>query len=287
MESRTLRRLTLAVVAIATLAAAPAAQQPGTFALFNGTQESTATYWSTNQNGLNETLNVKMFDRSGKVALTEFRIDMGATMHFFVIRDDFATFHHYNAAYNGTLASFTHHFVKEPHHRYYLYTDSEPHGLKRQVFRFTIESAGEAQPNRPSLSASPETSTAAPYTVIFSKTHLAAHQPYLMLVTIDRDGKAANDLTPYLGFAAHMVVINASTLHYVFVHPTLRGQKLNKETSYTIEQEVARLQENSKVGPNQQVEIPGLPPGTYKAWYEFTGGVSQNKYTAPLTFVVE
>lgn len=287
MESRTLRRLTLAIVAAATLAAAPAAQQPGTFALLHGTHESTAVYWPTNQNGLNETLNVKQFDRSGKISFTDYRIDMGATMHFFVIRDDFATFHHYSAAYNGTLASFTHHFVKEPNHRYYLYTDSEPHGLKRQVFRFNIESAGVPQASQSSMTASSENSTAGPYTVIFSKTHLTANEPYLMLVTIDRDGKGAQDLSPYLGFAAHMVIINAATLEYVFVHPTLRGQKLNKEMSYTVEQEIARLQENSQVGPNQQVEIPGLPAGTYKAWYEFTGGASQHQYTAPLTFVVQ
>lgn len=287
MESRPLRRLTLAIVAMATLAAAPAAQQPGTFALFNGTQASTSVYWPTNQNGLNETLNVKMFDRSGKISFTDYRIDMGATMHFFLIRDDFATFHHYSADYSAMQASFKHHFLKEQNHRYYLYTDSEPHGLKRQVFRFNIESAGAAQPAQPSLAASSENSTAGPYTVIFSKTHLPANQPYLMLVTIDRNGRGAEDLAPYLGFAAHMTIVNVSTLQYVFVHPTLRGQKLNKATSYTIEQEVARLQENSQVGPNQQVEIPGLPAGTYKAWYEFTGGVSHNKYTAPFTFVVQ
>lgn len=287
MESRTLRRLTLAIVAVATLAAAPAAQQPGTFALHNGTQESTATYWPTNVNGLGETLNVKMFDRSGKISFTDYRIDMGATMHFFVIRDDFATFHHYSADYRSSQASFTHRFNKEPNHRYYLYTDAEPHGLNRQVFRFNIESAGAPQPIQPSMGASLENSTAGPYTVIMSKTHLAANEPYLMLVTIDRNGKGAQDLSPYLGFAAHMVIINASTLQYVFVHPTLRGQKLNKETSYTIEQEVARLQENSQVGPNQQVEIPRLPAGTYKAWYEFTGGVTHEKYAAPFTFVVQ
>lgn len=277
----------LTIVALATLAVVPASQQPGTFALLHGTQESTASYWPSNQNGLNETLNVKQFDRSGKITITNFRIDMGATMHFFVIRDDFATFHHYSAAYNGTQLSFTHHFIKEPNHKYYLYTDSEPHDMKRQVFRFPIESAGDAAAVQPSMTASATNSTAGPYNVIFSKTTLTANEPYLMLVTIDRGGTGAHDLSPYLGFAAHMVIVNASTLQYVFVHPTLRGQKLNKETSYTLEQEIARLQENSQVGPNQQVEIPALPAGTYKAWYEFTGGVSQHKYTAPFTLVVQ
>lgn len=287
MESRTRRRLTLAAVALATLAVVPASQQPGTFALLGGTQESTATYWPSNQSGLGETLNVKQFDRSGKLTLTNFRIDMGTTMHFFVIRDDFATFQHYSAANNVTQGSFTHRFVKDPNHRYYLYTDSEPHGLNRQVFRFAVESAGAPQASTPSMTASSTNSAAGPYNVIFSKTTLAAHEPYLMLVVVDRNGSGAHDLSPYLGFAAHMVMINASTLQYVFVHPTLRGQKLNKQQSYTIEQEIGRLAENSQVGPNQQVEIPALPAGTYKVWYEFMGGASEHKYTAPFTIVVQ
>lgn len=287
MESRTRRRLTLAAVVLATLAVVPASNQPGTFALLGGKHESTAVYWPTNQNGLGETLNVKQLDASGKLAITNYRIDMGATMHFFVIRDDFATFQHYSASYNATQGSFTHRFVKEANHGYYLYTDSEPHGLNRQVFRFTVESAGTPQGVQPSMSASSTNSPAGPYNVNFSSTHLKTQEPYLMLVTIDRDGKLAHDLSPYLGFAAHMVIVNASTLEYVFVHPTLRGQKLNKSTSYTVEQEIARLQENSQVGGNQQVEIPALPAGTYKAWYEFMGGPTEHKYTAPFTLVVE
>ena len=283
MESRTRRGLTLAIVALATLAATAPTQQGG-FALFGHTSKVRSEFWTAGEQ-LRQSLRVRQYESDG-TPITHYGIDMGGTMHYFIVRDDFATFHHYNAAFSldGT---FSHDFTKEPNHRYYLFADSKPRDAGRQVFRFTIDSAGAAAPSQPSMTASATNSAAGPYTVIFSKTTLAANTPYMMLVTIDRDGKGAQDLSPYFGGAAHMVMINASTLQYVFSHPTLRGQKLDKSTSYTVEQEVLRLASNSQIGPNQQVEIPALPAGTYKVWYEFTGGVTQDKYAAPFTVVVQ
>lgn len=283
MESRTRRGLTLAIVALATLAAAGPAQQ-GSFALLGHSSKVRSEYWSVGQQ-LRQSLRVRQYESDGS-PIVQYGIDMGGTMQYFIVRDDFATFHHYNAAFSAD-GTFSHDFTREPNHHYYLFADSKPRDTGRQTFRFTIDSAGAATSSQPSMTASSTNSTAGPYTVVFSKTTLAANTPYMMLVTIDSGGKGAQDLSAYFGGAAHMVMINASTLQYVFLHPTLRGQKLDKSESYTAEQEVLRLASNSQVGPNQQVEIPAVPAGTYKVWYEFTGGVSQNKYAAPFTLVVQ
>jgi len=273
----------LAIVALATLAATEPAQQSGTFALYGKHQTLTAKGWAVGQ-GPTQSLRVRQFAPNG-APMTHYGIDMGSTMHYFIVRDDFSTFKHYSAAFSAD-GTFSHDFTREPGHNYYLFADSHPYDSGRQVFRFNIGTPGVTSVP-PSMTASGTNSPAGPYNVIFSKTTLAANTPYLMLVTIDRDGEGAHDLSPYFGGAAHMVMIEASKLQYVELHPTLRGQKLDKSQSYTIEQEIQRLASNSQVGPNQQVEIPALPAGTYKVWYEFTGGVSQHKYEAPFTLVVQ
>ncbi|MBV8720636.1 MAG: hypothetical protein JO277_00710 [Candidatus Eremiobacteraeota bacterium] len=299
MEGRSRRGLSgivagaLAAASFAGVAYAAAAWNPGAgkqagqFALFDGSRQVLSAFWSVPPAGLAGTLKVQQFLEDGTHPLLNYGIDMGTTAHFFLVRDDFGSFKHYNAAYNTGTGTLSHDFTKEPNHAYYLYADTHPLHMHRQVFRFKIDSTGSAQPVGPSMTASAKNSAAGPYTVIFDTTTLAANQPHLLLVTIDRDGKAAQDLSPYFGGAAHMVMINASTLDYVFTHPTLRGQTLDKSMSYTIDQEIRRLSENSKVGPNQQVELPALPAGTYKVWYEFTGGVMQNTYDAPFTMTVQ
>ena len=298
MEGRTVRRLGTflggAVAVAVTVAVAIAAgswpgpgKQVGTFALIEGKQDTVAAFWHQPPATVTDVFKVQQFHPDQSRPVMEYGLSQGATMHFFIIRDDFGTFKDYNADYNTTTGTFSHAFTREPDHGYYLYTDSHPLHMHRQVYRFNVAAAGTPANSSPSMAASGTNSAAGPYTVIFSKTTLVANQPYLMLVTIDREGQGASDLSPYFGGAAHMVMINASNLQYVFTHPTLRGQKLDKSESYTIEQEVARLATNSQVGPNQQVEIPALPAGTYKVWYEFTGGVTQSKYVAPFTVVVQ
>jgi hypothetical protein len=262
-----------------------AGKQAGTFALHHGHQDTVAAFWATPADALTQTLKVQQFHSDTMRPVVEYGLSMGATGHFFIIRDDFATFKHYVADYNVTASALQHSFTREPNHGYYLYTDTHPFHMTRQVYRFNVGTP--AAPNTASMSASSTNSTAGPYTVIFSKTTIPANQPYLELVTIDSGGSGAQDLSPYFGGAAHMVMINTSNLEYVFTHPTLRGQKLDKSESFTMEQEFARLAENSQVGPNQQVEIPALAAGTYKVWYEFTGGASEHKYDAPFTIVVQ
>jgi hypothetical protein len=274
--------LTLAIVAVATLAATAPAQQTGTFALYAKKSHVVSKFWAVGQ-GPTQSLKVRQYGDDGTPVL-HYGIDMGGTMHYFIVRDDFSTFKHYSAAFSMD-GTFSHDFTRDAGHNYYLFADSHPVDSGRQVFRFDI--GNPAASGHPSMTASGTDSSAGPYSVIFSKTTLAANTPYMMLVTIDRDGKGAQDLSPYFGGAAHMVMIQMSSLDYVELHPTLRGQKLDKSQSYTVEQEIVRLQTNSQVGPNQQVEIPALPAGTYKVWYEFTGGVTQHKYAAPFTLVVQ
>jgi hypothetical protein len=261
--------------------------QKGVFALLGGKQQTVAHFWAVGS-GHAPTLKVQQFQMDGTTPILNYRIDMGTTAHMFLIRDDFATFQHHNADFNTGTGAFSHTFTKEANHKYYLYTDSGPYQMHRQVFRFTIESEGPVAASNPSTSASATTESAGDgYTVVMAKTTLDANKPFVMDVTVDRGGKAAQDLSPFFGSAAHMVMIDSSSLEYVSLHPVLKGEKLDTSLSYTVEQELQRLQTNSKTGPNMQVAIPPLPAGTYKAWYEFIGGVSQHHYVAPFTFVVQ
>ena len=264
------------------------AKQTGTFALYKGEQQTIGEYWGVPLQPPGIALKVDQLDMHTKMPLLNYRILGGKQAHFFVIRDDFGSFNHFAADYNlgtGTLSTV---FEREPGHNYWLFTDSHPVQMHRQVYRYTINDPSAPVAAPPSMAASPTTVPAGSgYTVNFDTTTLKAGQEHLLLVVVDKNGKAAEDLTPEFGGAAFMIVVNVKTLQYVSTHPMLRGQKLVKHPTYSVDQELDRLQQNSQVGPNQQVELPGLPAGTYKAWYEFIGGISQNYHVAPFTIVVQ
>lgn len=298
MESRTRRTLSgiaitcaaaaaLCASAIVASASAGKATQPGVFALLGGTQDAVAEFWAVHGAGLTATLKVKQFKKDGTTPIVKYDIDMQKYMHMVVIRDDFATFNHLHPDFDVETGTFSAPFTKEAGHKYYLYADSRPQGRSQQVFRFTMESDGALAGTQPSLTASSPASAAGPYVITMAKTTVAANTPYMMYYTVTVDGKPAQDLTPYLGAAAHCVLIDTSTLQYVHVHPMLHGQKMNDQQTMTAEQEVEQAESNSQVGPNQQVQLPALPAGTYKMWIQIKGGGAQHTYTAPFTLVAQ
>jgi len=288
VESPTRRRLSgmlagvFACVCAASVAHAATgrAKESGIFALLSGTPKVSATLRVTDPAGLSGTLDIREFAQGDKPILA-YDIDMEHIMHMIIIRDDFATFDHVHPAFNATTGTFSQHFTKEPNHRYYVYADTTPRGFPQQVFRFTLDSVGPVEDDRPSLTPSDRTESAGPYSITLEKTLLPAQRQNTLDLTVLKSGAPAADLAPYLGAAAHVVFINTSTLEYVHIHPMLRD-KNSRKTSMSSEMNMAMPMEG-KSGPFMQMELPALPGGTYKVWIQFMG--DGKLYTVPFTLL--
>ncbi|MBV8491465.1 MAG: hypothetical protein JO199_13140 [Candidatus Eremiobacteraeota bacterium] len=285
MEGRTRRRLIAPLLGLALLGAAGLPHQDGTFALLGGSQKI-ASRMTVKQHGLSTTIKVHQFYHDGVTPILKYDPQFTKYMHVVVVSDDFSTFQHLHPDYNLQTGSFSTSFNQTAGHKYYVYADSDPHDLGQQVFRFTLQSDGPEATPHPSLAASATTAQAGPYTVILSETTIKANQPHTFALTVDKDGKAAGDLVPYLGAAAHCVFIGASSLQYVHVHPTLKGQSMpdmsNMSTAEKLEHSI-----NAEAGPHMQMTLPALPAGVYKAWVEFEAGPTIEKYDAPFTIVAQ
>jgi hypothetical protein len=254
------------------------AEQRGTFALLDNTPKIVSEFWAVHGAGLTATLKIRQFGLDASTPIRNYDLDMQRLMHLIVVRDDFATFAHLHPDFDAASGTFSQNFTKEPHHRYYLYADTEPHGMGQQVFRFTIESDGPIAASHQSTGASPARVGAGPYTVALGGTTLGADRAQSLDVNVLKSGKPARDLGTYLGAAAHAVFINTSTLTYVHVHPTVRGAAMAMATDASSSMSV-------QAGPNMQMSLPALPAGTYKLWLQFRGAPNE-VYTAPFTILV-
>jgi hypothetical protein len=265
-----------------TYAAAPAQnqahEQTGTFALLGSTPKIVSKFWATPRNGTPQTtiLHVRQFQPGGTTPIVNYDVEMQKTIHLIAIRDDFASFAHLHPAFNTTTGTFSESFAADPGHRYYVYADTQPHGIGQQVFRFTLDADGApVAASRPSLAASAPTAVAGPYTVTLAKTTLAANQSQGVDLTVKHNGHPATDLGSYLGAPAHCVFINTTTLAYVHIHPTVRN---GMAKSGSIEMNM------TGAAPLMQLHVPALPANTYKLWIQFRGG-NYKLYTVPFTIV--
>lgn len=267
-------------------------EQTGTFALLGGKPEIVSKFWATHGAGLNYRLNVQQFAQDG-TPIKAYDVDMQHFMHLVVVRDDFATFDHKHPSYNAATGTFEQDFTKERNHRYYVFADSMPKGIGQQVFRFMMESDGPYAMYKLSAAASAVNAKAGPYTVSLATTTVASNVPHEVNLTIEEGDDPADDLVPYLGAPAHVVLIDMSTLEYVHVHPTLRGQT-SPQNAGTMN-DMKAMNSNSmkamtgsnKAGAFMQLELPPLPAGSYKTWVQISGGKDRKVYTAPFTIVAK
>ena len=196
-------------------------------------------------------------------------VEMQRTIHMVVVRDDFATFDHMHPSFNTGTGAFLETIKTEPGHRYYVYADTQPKGLDRQVFRLDFGSnaapaIGIMHPNLGRWALTVE--RRAVHRHDSKVTFATASEPTLHL-TVDEDGHPASDLGLYLGAPAHIVLINTSTLQYVHMHAEVKQ---------------ASGMAMAVAGPQMSIDLPALPAGTYKMWMEFRGA-NYGLYTAPFT----
>ena len=280
------RLATLALVAIASLTACSSGGSSnadhlvGTYASPEG-KPLVSSVTDVKRSDGSVALDIVQRKSDSQQVIALYNVEHTQTMHLVAVNDDFTEFQHVHPMLDAKTGHFTQTLEVDPTRRYYVYADTEPTGLGKQVFRFTLQpSAGATSASRPiSSSPSPAKTTASPYTVSLSKTTLHAKTPQEIDVAIDRAGKPATDLRPYLGAAAHVVLLNTSTLVYAHVHPMLAGATHSMKAM----SEMEMANEKPEAGPRMMMHLDALPAGTYKMWLQFQGGPTV--YTVPLTLV--
>ncbi|MDQ2872657.1 MAG: hypothetical protein M3R35_05980 [Candidatus Eremiobacteraeota bacterium] len=262
MARITIGRIAAALLAVACLAASPAVKpERGVFALQDGKPAIRSMLTVRGSASGQNKIDIVQYPIGSTVPITHYTLDQTQLMHLVVVRDDFRSFVHLHPVLHDN-GHFTVDVALDADHRFYAYADTVPSGDTKQVFRFGLEAGVPPRKLDTTVAASKPTVHAGPYSVRLQSTRIAATQPLRATVTIQRGGRIATDLQPYLGAAAHAVFINTGTLQYVHAHPMYTGA--------------------AGTG-HMMLMIPALKRGTYKLWLQFRGDSAL--YAAPFTIV--
>lgn len=223
----------------------------------------------------NLTLDFAQYRDGREQPIRDYDVDMTQRMHVIVVSDDFGTFLHVHPVeaadghFRGPLAL--------PHAgRYYIYADSQPHGLDHTVLRFTVDAGNAPAPAAAAPPPKSATAVTGPYRVTLDTLSLPAGKTAMLMVHITRGEKPAADLHPYLGGSAHAVFINTASLAYIHVHPmSMDGM----EMSDTAMSDMGTLPDSAHVDPAMMLHVAVPGPGTYRLWLQFRGGSAL--YVAP------
>lgn len=275
MESRTRRRRLSGALAVALLLATSVAAvasagpllQTGAFALLGGRATATAALRVAETPGGAANVQLRQFADDGSPIL-EYAVAMHRSLQMVVVRDDFATFARLDPAFDAATGSFAQALAGiDPTHRYYLYADSTPAGMKQQVFRFTINPKQlPAVPSGARLEASAPTARAGPYRITLAKTTLNADQTTRIAIAVRKGKKPATGLSPSRGGATQAVLIDMERLAYVPVRPVVVGTARDDATF--------------------SMALPALPAGSYRLWFQVRQA-RQKLSTAAFTLVAE
>ena len=260
--------MTLPLVLSGALLAATGAVQHGTFALQGGMQKTQAYLRDTVRAGVHR-FDIWYTRSAGAAALTSYDLDMTKRLHLIVISDDFRQFYHIHPVLRG--GHFTIAQALPPRVRYDVYSDATPHGIGQQVFRFAVGNAAAASSR--DLSERGTRANAGAYTVALSTNKVRAGSAVID-ISITKNGKPANDLTEYLGAAAHAVFINARDLSYVHAHPMTGGMSMGHGgMDMDMDESTPKeLPPGAHVASMMMLHAQIQEAGTYKLWLQFRGG---------------
>jgi hypothetical protein len=284
----------LALVVLVPVASAATGIPPiaGVSALQSGTLQAKGYLSATalRSDPLVQHLDFWMTSERSDAPIRRYDVDMTKLLHVIVVSDDLRQFMHIHPVL-GADGHFTIDQRFPQPATYHVYADGEPHGFGHEVFRFDLPLGGGTAPRVLAPSATREVA-AGPYTVACSTTALKAGRSTSVTVHVRRAGKPANDLHPYLGALAHVVVIGARDLSYVHVHPMPLGAGSDSmggmggmsgmNMSDMPMDAMPVLSETATSSPDMQLQLTLRDPGTYKMWIQFRGGAAL--YVAP--FVV-
>lgn len=258
--------------------------QRGVFAL-QGAAVKTSARISVNANTGRTPANrltITFYSLHGGEPIAQYDQEHTKLLHLVLVRDDFREYLHLHPVLAST--SFRQTVALAQNHRYYAYADASPHGIGQQVFRFTLQGDAPERGLHVLLTASARQTPAGPYTVLLSQTRPPANRPLMLRALILRYGRPAKDVRPYLGAAAHVVIIDTSNLNYLHVHPESAAHgAMNMPGMNMAGMHNDDLPPSRVVAPELTLHVSPLRRKAYKLFFEFRGGATV--YTAPFTLI--
>jgi hypothetical protein len=187
---------------------------------FPSTQQSVAgRLTAAPGSGNSESLDFALMPVGEDKVITKYDVELTKQLHVIAISDDFTIFLHDHVTRAAKDGHFRLNMAFPQPGLYHVYADSTPSGLGQQVLRFDLPvGATPASQRPPGLRATGLEGTDGPYTVKFDGLDLTAGQEAELTLHIEKGGKPAMDLHPFLGVAAHAVFIDTDDLSYIHAH---------------------------------------------------------------------
>ncbi len=262
-------------------AAAPPAA--GTYALPDGTPKVSATLAVTpgagREAGLS-VLDVAMAGLGNARPLTRYDIELSKRLHVIAVSDDFRVFLHGHAERPGADGHFRVPIRFPGRGAWHIYADAVPSGLGQQVMRFDVNLDPDGTPAAAQPATPQPTGLAGRdgrYGVRFDALDLRAGQEAQLTLHLLRDDKPAPDLAPYLGVAAHAVLISAADLVYVHAHAA-PAATAGAATGAAHGHDMAGMAGMAAASPpgaraaDLVLHVTAPKAGTYLLWLQFSAG---------------
>lgn len=224
---------------------AAAAVLPGLAAASNGYRLETPT--TTVPPGKTTQFTFRIVDDHG-AAITRFAVQHEKRLHLVVVRRDGAGFQHVHPAMaaDGTWRI---PLTLTEAGSYRVFADFAPEGGTATVLGTDLQVPGafHPRPDGPEVT----TDTVDGYRVTIGG-HLEAGASAELTATVTRGGRPVTDLQPYLGAYGHLVVLRATDLGYLHVHPM----------------------DSATAGPAVEFMAEVPTPGRYRLYLDFRHGGS-------------
>lgn len=248
--------------------------------------------------------------------VTGFDLELTQELHVLAVDAGLSTLIHRHVEHADADGRFTVELPFPEAGRYHVFTDAVPTGLGQQVLRFDLEvgeggpaAAGGMSREPVSIDAGPIEARSGAYTVTLDASELQPGTESTLSLLVEKNGAPADDITPYLGVAAHAVLIRAEDLAYVHAHAMADGEAGGHEghggghgndTAPAAEHGAGHHSAPASghghadasghgtdthgghgdhgtasaeaVNPEMTVHVTLPAPGDYALWIEFTGG---------------
>lgn len=242
-----------------------------------GSAAVTGTLVAKTDGPLERTLEIAMFDRATGRPIAKYDEELTKTLHVLGTDESRSVFIHEHGEPAGPDGRFRVKVRFPAAGLYHVYADAVPSGLGQQVLRFEVRVDGGTQvaPQAPSAGE------AGPYRVSLDAPKLQEGTEATLRLKIQRNGKPATDLAPFLGVAAHAVLVG-DDLSYVHAHASSGAASGHEGHGGHGAHGHAHA-----AGVSTDLTVHVNPPraGTYVLWVQFMGAgeVRTARFTLPVS----
>ncbi len=195
-------------------------------------------------------LSVRMASSFERREVTDFELQHEKLVHLFIVRDDLAVFAHEHPEPAGPGVFKLRYRFPTPG-RYRVFADVAPRDAGSQVLSSTIHVGGQ-----PSAAPSPRPSARSRAAFAWPESGMPTGRTVTVEARITEAGAAGrpvNDLEPWLGAMAHLILVHQDAETFAHAHPDDRERNVGAEGRVPF-----------------LVRLP--KPGHYKGWLQFQRG---------------